>query len=184
MGEQDKLYLVLDYILNQATSRELEVIGEALKRRTSSPAKGPGGMDIRGMARRLAGSIEEQLGSSLNVRNISRKIVGDLIRQKQPGISEQELKDLLDRYLPAESPPGAGKPGGIPPDVLITMITQYLDDKLGRLSPKERQELPPDWSQRYWEAFPSALKQRIGELLSGRISEGQFWEQTVKTLGQ
>jgi len=100
MDPNDPLYVVLDFILNQATTAQLEVIGEALKRRTADSPPGGEGLNPRRMAQRLSRNIAKQLGSSLDVPQIARRIVRDLIKNKEPGIQDREVEILLDNWLP------------------------------------------------------------------------------------
>ena len=180
MDENDPLYLVLDYILNKATSAQLEVIGEALKRRAVD-APGPASFSPRNMAQRLSRNIEQQLGASLDVPQIARKIVRDLIRQKEPGIKEQEIEVLLDNWLPGtrrRSTPAAG----LPPDALIAMVATFLSAERSGLSPEETRDLPEGWKDRYWQSFPPAVQGAIEELRQGRVSESSFWETLIERL--
>ena len=128
MSSDEPLYTVLEFILNRATSAELEVIAEAVKRR-QSPGRGLGGISPRGMAENVAEEVKQQLEGMLDVQTISRQIVTDLIRQKEPNISDEELEVLLDTWLPgtararrdetqpADQMQGQG-PETVPPDVL------------------------------------------------------------------
>ncbi len=178
MDDKKALYQVVDYILNHATTAELEVISEALKRRHSSQR--PDGFNPRAMAENMARTVNDQLGASLDVVEISRKIVADMIREKEPQISEEELQVLLDRWLPSTQT--EEQPETLPPDVLLTMIGQFLQARQGRLPPEEQKELPDDWQTRYWKIFPENSQQLIQEHLDGRIDEVRFWERIIRTL--
>ena len=180
MDESDPLYLVLDYILNKATSAQLEVIGEALKRRAAD-TPGPASFSPRNMAQRLSRNIEQQLGASLDVPQIARKIVRDLIRQKEPGIQDREIEVLLDNWLPGTRQRSAA-PEGLPPDALITMVATFLAAERGGLSTEEARDLPEGWKERYWQSFPPAVQGAIDELRQGRISEPTFWETLIGRL--
>ena len=194
MSSEDPLYSVVEFILNRATSAQLEVIAEALKRRRS-PGKGLGGISPRGMAENVAQKVKQQLGGMLDVHSISRQIVTDLIRQKEPNISDRELEVLLDQWLPSsarareaavqpEQPGPEQETGGIAPDVLITMISQYVSARRGTLSPEERDRLPKNWQTDYWEHFPDTVRLRIREHLGGRLGEVEFWDSVISALGQ
>jgi hypothetical protein len=194
MSSEDPLYSVLEFILNRATSAELEVIAEALKRRRS-PGKGLGGINPRGMAQNVAKKVKQQLGGMLDVHAISRQIVTDLIRQKEPNISDRELEVLLDKWLPAsararktagqpEEPSPGREAGSIAPDVLITMISQYVSARRGTLSREEQDRLPKNWQADYWESFPDRVRARIREHLNGRLSEVEFWDSVIAALDQ
>jgi hypothetical protein len=187
MSVDDPLYYVIEFIMNKATSAELEVITEALKRRTTD-AKGFGGVSPRSMARNMAQSIQKQLGGSFDLGNIARKIVGDLIRHKEPGISNEQLEILLNKWLPGSARrqrapgPEQAQNQETPPDVLVSRITTYLEAELGALDEREAGELPEGWKAQYWESFPPAVRSLIGQRLQGKIDEVTFWEQLVAVL--
>ena len=179
MKSEDPLYDVLDYILNQATSAELEVIAEALKRR-SDDRRGPGGLSPRSMAHSMAQSIQKQLGGALDIHQIARKIVADIIRQKEPGIGDDKVEALLAAWLPNKNQfkatAGADE---VPLDVLIERIAQYVGAERGTLSPEERGRLPAGWKELYWDSFPEAVRSLVLELRENRITETVFWEKLI-----
>jgi hypothetical protein len=185
MSTHDPLYDLIDFILNKATSAELEVVTEALKRRAAD-TKGFGGLSPRSMAQNMARSIQAQLGESLDVGQIARKIVSDLVRQKEPAMSDEELEVLLNNWLPRTSRqgqaqgPNQAQPS--PPDVLVSRVATYLASELGTLAQREAGELPADWKARYWESFPVAIRALIQERLQNRIAEVAFWERLIAAL--
>jgi len=195
MSSEEPLYSVIEFILNRASSEELEVIAEAVKRR-QSPGKGLGGISPRGMAENVAEKVKQQLGGMLDVHAISRQIVTDLIRQKEPNISDRELEVLLDNWLPgtartraqaaqADGPPEQGEapnPEQMAPDVLITMISQYVSARQGTLSREEKDRLPGDWQSRFWSSFPDEIRGRIREHLNGRLTDVEFWDSVISSL--
>jgi hypothetical protein len=185
MSSDDPLYFAIDFILNKATSAELEVVAEALKRRTTD-AKGFGGLSPRSMARNMARNIEKQLGPSLDAGNIARKIVTDLVRQKEPAISDEELEVLLSQWLPSQGREqqarGPAQTQPSPPGLLVSKVATYLAAEFGSLSEQETRELPADWKARYWESFPVAVRALIQERLQNRIAEVAFWERLIAFL--
>ena len=188
MSSDEPLYSVIEFILNRATSAQLEVIAEALKRR-QKPGKGFGGISPRGMAENMAEQVKQQLGGMLDVHTISRQIVSDLIKQKEPNISDEELEVVLKNWLPGSAPTdseqNADQPQEkIPPDLLITMVSQYVSARQGTLSPKEQGKLPENWQNRYWESFPEHLRAQIRAHLSGRLNEMDFWDSVISSLNQ
>jgi hypothetical protein len=195
MSPEEPLYSVIEFILNRASSAELEIIAEALKRR-QHPGRGLGGINPRGMAENVAEKVKQQLGGMLDVQAISRQIVTDLIRQKEPNISDRELEVLLDNWLPgtARARREATQPVGtaeqdegptteqIAPDVLVTMISQYISARRGTLPKEEQDRLPKNWQSRYWESFPDTIRGRIREHLNGRLGEVEFWDSVISSL--
>jgi hypothetical protein len=186
MSTDEPLYTVIEFILNQATSAQLEVIAEALKRR-QKPGKELGGISPRGMAENMAQQVEQQLGGMLDVHAISRQIVSDLIKQKEPNISDEELEVLLKNWLPGSASTNDAQTAEqekTPPDLLITMVSQYVSARRGTLSPQEQGELPEDWQNRYWESFPEQLRAQIRAHLSGQLNELDFWDSVISSLNQ
>ena len=196
MSSEEPLYSVIEFILNRASAAELEVIAEAVKRR-QHPGKGLGGISPRSMAENVAEKVKQQLGGMLDVHTISRQIVTDLIRQKEPNISDRELEVLLDNWLPgtararkqgsqpaetAESDQ-ASAPEQLAPDMLITMISQYVSARQGTLPGEEEDKLPKNWQSRYWESFPDTIRRRIREHLNGQLSQVEFWDSVISSLG-
>jgi hypothetical protein len=185
MGIDDPLYYVLDFVLNKATSAELEVIAEALKRRTAD-VKGFGGLSPRSMARNMAQNIQKQLGGSLDVGQIARKIVSDLVRQKEPGIGEEQLEILLNSWLPGtarrQQAQAQGQAETMPPDELVSRVATFMAAELGTLSGSEAGELPEGWQAQYWESFPRAVRALIEQRLQNKIAEVAFWEKLIAAL--
>ncbi len=184
MSKEDKLYRVLDYILNQASSSELEVITGAVNRRTKDFFTGPGGIGPKGMAQSMAKRIQSQLGASFNVGEISRQIVSDIIRKQEPGITDRELDVLLDKWLPRRGKASPEKNVPLPPDVMITMISQFVSYKQGKMPAEEEKELPEDWINKYWKALPESARVLITSFLNGDLDEKKFWAEIVASLGQ
>ncbi len=172
MDPNDPLYPVLDFILNQASSAQLEVIAEALKRR-SADVPGPAELNPRHMAQRLSRNIVKQLGASLDIPQIARRLVRDLIKSKEPGIQDREVEVLLDNWLPGTRKSAPTE--GLPPDALVSMVATYLAAERGTLSAEESRDLPADWKERYWQSFPPQVREAIEELRRGRIDEARFW---------
>jgi hypothetical protein len=125
------------------------------------------------MAQRLSRNIVQQLGATLDIPNIARRMVRDLIKSKEPGIQDREVEVLLDNWLPGtrKSPPAEG----LPPDALVSMAATFLAAERGTLSPAESRDLPADWKERYWRSFPLEVQKAIEELRSGAIDEARFW---------
>lgn len=189
MADRETLYHILDYILNKATSDELGVISEALKRR-SAERRSLGGIDPRGMAESMARNVRDQLGRLGDIGGIARKMVADIIREKEPGITDEELKVLLDTWLPGTRAPGRAmdeppqeSEESVPPDVLITMVSQFLAATTGTMTADERHDLPEDWRERYWERFPHPVRDLIDAHLGGGLGEVEFWRRLVQSVG-
>ncbi len=184
MSSEEPLYSILEFILNKASAAELEVIAEALKRR-QGPGKAFGGINPRSMAERMAKNVEQQLGGMLDVHSISRQIVTDIVKQREPNISDEELEVLLEHWLPSAAEKSeTGGQKAIPPDVLVTMVSQYLESEKGTLSRDQEKELPSDWRSRYRDSFPDHVRALIQAHLNGETNEVDFWKKLIASLNQ
>ncbi|MBN2077935.1 MAG: hypothetical protein JW838_03160 [Spirochaetes bacterium] len=165
---------ILDFILNRATKRELEMVGEALRRRGERESSlGPGLVDVNRMARSMAEGIEKQMGiGSRNMKKMTRRFVADMILKEKPDISDAELERLLDLWVPGGG--GAARPS-LPKDVLLTMITQFTAYGTGEMSAEEKRGFPRGWYEKYWNAFPPGIQKFVKEYIHGRIGREEFW---------
>ncbi|MBN2158314.1 MAG: hypothetical protein JW807_02885 [Spirochaetes bacterium] len=175
MGLDDRITEILDYVLNQATRFELELVGEALRKRMERESSiGMSQIDVRGMARSMAEGIEKQMGiGGEAVHRASRRLVADMIRNEKPDISEREMNALLDRWVPGKGPGGSS---GMPRDMLLAMIEQFVSYSMGEMSAEEKREFPAGWHQKYWGAFPSDIQILIRDYIQGKIGKNQFWK--------
>jgi len=168
---------ILEYILNRASRYELELVGEALRKRLERESGlGARLVDVENIARSMADGIKKQMSIGADsVHQMSRRLVADMIRKENPDISEAELQKLIDMFV---SDRGAGRAsaGGIPRDMLLTMITQFLDYSTGEMSEADKKQFPAGWYNKYWEAFPVDIQDLIRDYIHGRIGKNQFWK--------
>ncbi len=188
-SSEQELLAIVDYILNRADTKTIEVISEAVKRREqelSHEFAGLSGISPENMAKKMSESINQSIEKSLGgVRDTVRNFAGDIIRQEAPGISEEELNMLLDSWVPdGPSPDGKlksiaknGKVSGIPADVLYGMILQFVSYGIGEMPDSENKSLRDsmgNWTEKYWAKFPVKIQQEIKRFISGEISSGEF----------
>ena len=186
-----ELEAALDFILNRADEAEFEVIKKACARRVndrSSFAK-IGGLGPQGAARKMADDIQDQMGVSLEgIRSTVRDFVEDIIRKNAPEVSEEELAELLDAYVPDPSTSAQRKapPSKIPPDALLGMVKQFVEYSEGAMPPSKQQELwesMPRWQDGYWAAFPAEVKAIVKAYLEGKIDAETFSTALLSILG-
>ena len=175
---EKKLHAVLDFILNQADEREIEAISASIKRRKED-LKLPGSHNIGKMAQNMASSINRQVESSVGqVHDIVKGAVADIIRKEAPELSEEQVEQLLQAWIPGEGEqpksPGAGLPG----DVVLTMIKQFIKYSTGSMSVAEQSSLAEainDWPKKYWEKFPGEIQELLSKFLKGQMDSNAFW---------
>ena len=170
-----KITDILEYILRNATRHELELIGEALRKRMERESTlGMGQIDVNQMARTMAENIEKQMGiGGERVHEMARRMVADMVRREKPEIPERELQALLDQWVPGRS---GKKAGEIPRDMLLAMITQFIAYSVGEMTEEDKKQFPRGWHKKYWEAFPQDIQVLIRDFILGKIGKNQFWK--------
>jgi hypothetical protein len=203
----DSLYDVVDFILNQASENDLEVIRAALKRRIEgSDMAGPMGVSPLRLARESAAKVRRQVGVSVErIRETVKQFAAEIIRKNAPELTEAQVKELLDTWVPtgageaepesavsegapagAAGHPAALKDGKLPPEALISMIAQFMAYSTESMSITEQVRLRdeiPDWHKRYWEQFSPRVRSLISLHIGGQLDRDTFWERIRLELG-
>ncbi|RKX75681.1 MAG: hypothetical protein DRP87_13975 [Spirochaetes bacterium] len=182
MRMNERLYEIVDFILNEATYGELEVVTAALKKRLRDSDKTPMGVNPEKIAREMASRINQQVGFSVDqIRETVKSLVKDIIKREAPGIPQKDLQSLLEKWVPEHSN-GKSK---IPSDALLTMIKQFISYSTGTMPVNEQSNLKkeiPNWHEKYWQMFSSETRQNISDFLKGRIDEVTFWKRIKKEI--
>ncbi len=191
----DRLYEIVDFILNEASERDLEVVRSALKRRIDgADARGAMGVDPARLARSAAASIQEQLGGSIDqIRATVRNFAVEMIRKEAPEVTEAQLRELLNAWVPESStaperraPGEKGAAKQLPPEALLAMVAQFVSYSTESMSVSEQLKLReqiPDWQSRYWKKFSPRLRALVSYLLNGELDPDTFWERVHGELG-
>jgi len=179
VGEEE-LYTILDYILNKASEKELEVVVAALKKRLEH-VHGAMGVDPTKMAKAVSDNINAQVRSSMEqVHQNVQDFIARLIKQEVPDIPDEHLRVLLETWAPCPGKkPVRERVSNLPRDVLLTMIRQFLSYSLGMMGITEQQKLRaeiPDWQEEYWQSFPGEIRRLISLVLKGKMDEDMFWQ--------
>jgi len=177
---------VLDFILNHAKPSELEIIEEALQRRSNHlPKGGIDGLDFQKMAREMTKEFATRFSPS-DVHGMTRRLVTNMILEQMPQISAPELEVLLDQWVPDPTKQSRGREGELPGDLVFSMVHQFVSYSLGRMPEAELRELKnsiPDWTERYWELFSHDTKFLIRDLLQGKLELDHFYAAVKNQLG-
>ena len=175
---EERLYQALDFILNQATVPEMEVLITALKRRLGEEHKGPLGLNPQKLGMAMAEQVGSQVRQSLDqVRDTVKNFVAEMIKKDVPDIPEEHLRELLQAWVPDENAKRTQSGPLLPADLLITMIRQFVSFSLGVMPLREQETLRdsiPDWHARYWERFPGRVRNLISQYIKGGIDEELF----------
>jgi hypothetical protein len=168
---------ILEYILNRASRYELELVGEALRKRLERESGlGARLVDVENIARNMADGIKKQMSIGADsVHQMSRRLIADMIRKEKPDISEAELQKLTDMFV-TDRRGGSANAGGIPREMLLTMITHFVAYSTGEMSEEEKKQFPAGWYNKYWDAFPVDIQDLLRDYIHGRIGKNQFWK--------
>ncbi len=182
--ERDELFKLVDAIMNKTSDSDLEVIHEALKRRErKNESSRPGSISPERIAKQASQQIENQMSYSReSIRGMVQKFAADIIRQNAPELTEEQIHELLDEWIPdpetQQQKPEKGRQ--LPGDVLITMARQFISFAEGKMPPSEQAKLReeiPEWHSSYWEWFPNSIREAIALYLKGVIEEQDCWNQ-------
>ncbi|HOZ71577.1 MAG TPA: hypothetical protein PLI66_03495 [Spirochaetales bacterium] len=189
-----ELEAALDFILNRADPSEFEVLAKACERRRRDMGKyaGLGGLNPGALADKMAASVQEGVGRSLDgLRDTLRDYVARLVRQKEPGATDEQIEALLDECLPDRSDPSSGArdvpaADSLPPEAVAMMVRDFVDYSLGLMPPSRQRELWEGldaWQDKYWQAFSPELRAFVKARLEGRLAEDEFWSAVFSLLG-
>ena len=181
-SDNPELHRIVDYILNRAGPGELDVLRAALDRRQGSEVQSgrPEDMDFQEMARRTISGHDGLQGHMQmpDVKSMTRRLVTGMLKAEAPGISDQEVEILLDRWVPDPEKQSAGREAELPRDVFYNMVRQFLHYSDGRMTDRELRQLKEamhDWPKRYWEVFSDRTRHLLAHCIEGKISEDAFW---------
>jgi hypothetical protein len=177
-----ELVRVMDYILNRCDERNIEAVAAAVVRRRRDLALF-GGMDKLPNPQKLAREISGQINIDASINGLKeaiRDMAAGIIRQEAPELSDEQAAELIHAWIPApESPSSGDRSGGkqVPPDLLESMIEQFIAFSTGRMSSGEDKVLRSEmgsWPERYWKAFPQVIQLIIRDFLKEKIGEDEF----------
>lgn len=179
MLNREELLKITEYILNRASLEDLVVFEKAIARRKEDIKSGRYYLDLKSSAQQTSALIQQQMGSLADIQKMAKNFIEQMVRQVLPDIPEDHLKTLLKEWLPQSQTTPEQQYGGrasrLPPEVIYSMVTQFIDYSKGRMKPEEKQQLRPDWNKQYWEHFSPELQQLLANFLSGNLTEKQFW---------
>lgn len=174
---KEKLYVILDFILNHADPKELQAIQEAVKRRTTQfkSNKGTGNMP-----QRMAKNLENQMSIPMDgIRQSIRDFVVRMIKNQVPDIAPEHLEILLNEWVPDPHKAKSSTASKFPKDVLFTMVNQFISFSLNKMPNHEEENLRremPNWPELYWAKFPQQIQSLISTFLKGSMGEKEFWQ--------
>ncbi|MDR2542861.1 MAG: hypothetical protein LBC80_05365 [Treponema sp.] len=187
-----RLIQAIDFILNHSDEATIEVLAEAVikRRRNLTMFQAIGNIpDPEKMAKEISSSLgggtEKIMGG---MKQSIQEMIVRICREHAPELNEKQINELCQAWLP--SPNSAGKKGAktqdLPPDVLLSMIEQFISFSNGTMTETVdkglREELGA-WPQRYWDTFPAVIRQFITDYLKDKITHNEFKSKIVLALG-
>lgn len=163
--------ILLDF-LNNASAEERREFMSLLKTRHEKKSSPTNAQDFAG---KISRQIRSQIGfTEENVRNTAIELIIRLARQHQPNITETELDALVAHMVPGAR---------IPPDLLKSMVMNYVLFMSGRMSEEESAGFPQGWQERFWRTFPKEIKNAISDFLAQRTTPKEFWRRIKRITG-
>ncbi len=184
MNRKKELVMILDFILNKSQPEELDVIQDSISRRRNDMNSQIMHLNVPGMAGNISNSIKDQFSSFNNVHTMIRGFVKDIIVKSIPNIPKEHLEILLNEWVSNPEKIKKGNEANLPRKAVRSMIVQFIDYSLGRMTPDEKKQLQSGWSKKYWNIFSISTRKIISDLLTGKIAEKQFWKQIHENSGE
>ncbi len=178
MTIDDKKKKILDDYIKFATPEERKELNRLLKSREKSNVKGFENqglnMDVNQLAKNMSRQINEQLGmADINIKKMAKDMVVQMARQHKPDITPQELSAMVNLMVPDQKNNDISKK--IPPELLKSMIVQFVTYSTGSMSEKDQAQLPDGWAKKYWNAFSQDIRDLITMYLKNGIDNRNFW---------
>lgn len=179
----------IDFILNNCSEKELDVVIAAVERKKKS-LKGEFSFDTEAVSKHMAAQINTSIkkgieGMTDSIRSFSK----DLITKEAPGLSDAQVENLVDSWIPEfnneKKISHNGKVNGIPQDLLYDMILQFVSFGLGEMEKSKDDALKAEignWQEKYWARFPKKIKQEIKTFFDGKKTYGDFDKSVRKLL--
>ena len=178
MSIDDKKRKILEDYIKTASPEERNELNRLLKSRekediTDLRTQGLN-MDVNKLAKNMSRQINEQLGmADINIKKMARDLVVQMALQHKPDISQKELNAIVNQMVPDKKDSDISKK--IPPDLLKTMITQFVAYSTGNMSGRDQAALPEGWAKKYWNAFSPDIRDLITMYLKNGIDNRNFW---------
>jgi len=177
MSIEDKKKKILEDYIKSATPEERAELNRLLKSRekNKNDFKTQGlNMDVNQLAKNMSRQINEQLGmADINIKKMAKDLVVQMALQHKPEITEKELAALVNQMVPEKKDNDISKK--IPPELLKSMIVQFITYSTGSMPEKDLAQLPEGWAKKYWNAFSQDIRDLITMYLKNGIDNSNFW---------
>lgn len=103
-----ELMLVLDYILNRCTLREIDAVASAVDRRRDDLTASTGiiSLDPDRAAHVMSNAVQKSIDQGMEgIRKSFRNFAVDLIRKEAPELTDEQMGELVDSWIPKTAAP-------------------------------------------------------------------------------
>ncbi|MCL2720903.1 MAG: hypothetical protein FWD47_06140 [Treponema sp.] len=184
------LLQAIDYILNKSNEASIQALAEAVtrRRRDLTVFDALGEMpDPTRMAKEITDKINTGISGGIeSMRKSVQEMIIKLLREHAPELNEKQINELCQAWLPDGLGSKKGVSGDFPPDVLLSMVEQFVSFSHGEMNESVDKNLRDQmgaWPQRYWNSFPPVVRQIITDYLKNKISDKDFRSQIKISLG-
>ncbi|MCL2180305.1 MAG: hypothetical protein FWB83_04170 [Treponema sp.] len=181
------LVQALDFILNRSDEASIDVLTEAVNRRRRDLTifSAIGGMpDPQKMAKEITEKIDAGIGGGIEtMRKSIQDMIIKILHEHAPELNEKQIDELCQAWLPDRV---KKQEGALPPDVLLSMIEQFVSFSHGEMPESTDRSLREEigsWPERYWKAFPPVIRQIVSDYLKNKISDSDFKSKILLALG-
>lgn len=185
MSVEDRKRKLIEEYMKTATPEERRELQRLLKsgerKRPGNPAMRGLNVDVSSLARDMSRQINQQLGmADINIKKMAKDLVVQMALQHKPDITQKELAAIVNQMVPDKKENDIFKK--IPPDVLKSMIVQFVTYSTGSMSEKEQAGLPEGWAKKYWNSFGQDIRDLVTMYLKNGIDNRQFWSAIERIL--
>ena len=167
---------IIDQFFQNASPEEIHELNALLDKQRKK--KLSGGINPDKIASGMADDLRRRMGlTTEQINRTARDAVRTMILQYDPNIREEEIRVLLDRWVPDPK-----KKKKLPADLLHTMIVQFAAYGTGELTEEQLSVFPEGWTKKYWESFPVEIQKLISAFIKGRINKYAFIESVENIL--
>jgi hypothetical protein len=184
------LLQALDYILNKSDEATIEALSEAVvrRRRDLSLFDTLGNLpDPQRMTKEITKRINSGISGGIEgMKKSVQDMIVKILKEHAPELNDDQVDELCRAWLPDGTGAKKSAGSGIPPDILLSMIEQFVSFSHGEMKASVDKNLRDEmgaWPERYWNNFPPVVRQIITDYLKDKISEKDFKNKICITLG-
>jgi hypothetical protein len=178
MDEKEAIKKAIDDFFATASEEELLELQTLLEKKKSGN-KILGKIDVNSIANKFSTEIKERMGlTTEQINRTARSAVRQMMYQYDPNIPEEQINVLLDQWVPDRN----SKKFKVSPDIMRTMISQFVAYGRGELTDDHLKSFPEGWAKKYWSNFPVSIQKIVDAYIKDRINRNDFWEAVEEIL--